>query len=147
MPGDAPAVEFVRFVSSVEGRTVSRWDAPGAYFGAKVATLEERKAGATPVIWDEERVTPLTAQFCARYERELRNALKNGDLKDRKREEYEAWLKVEEKREAEHLKRLEAAAAPAETTVEAPVETPAEPTNSTPPSEAETKPEGRKKKQ
>lgn len=125
----APVVEFTRFVSSVEGRVVSRWDAPGSVFGAKVATLEERKAGAEPIVWDPERVVPLTAAFCARFERELRNAVRNGDLRERTRADWEAWLKVEEQREAEHVAKL---AAPTAAEV-------------TPPIEAEPKP-GRKGK-
>lgn len=133
-------VEFVRFVSSVKGRLVTRWDAQGACFGARLATLEERKAGAEPISWDEACVVPLTAAFCAKYDRELRNAIRGGDLLVRSREDYDAWLKAEEAREAEHVAKLEAA----KLTDQAPVALP--PTEETPPpAEAETKPEGRKK--
>ena len=142
MPDDKPPA-FVRFVSSVEGRLVGRWDAQGASFGARVATRAEREAGAEPMQWDVECVVPLTAAFCAKYDRELRNAIRGGDLLERKRDDWEAWLKAEEAREVEHVKRLEAAKA-AEPSAEAPTE--AAPENTTPPTEAESKPEGRKKK-
>lgn len=100
MPPDAPAPQFVRFVSSVEGRIVTRWDSPGSCIGARLATAQERKDGAEPFTWDTECVVPLTAEFCARFDRELRNALRNGDLLERKREDWEGWLKAEEEREA-----------------------------------------------
>jgi len=151
MPDDQAPV-FVRFVSSVEGRLVGRWDATGACFGARVATREEREAGAEPMQWDTECVVPLTAAFCAKYDRELRNAVRGGDLLERKREDWEAWLRIEEQREAEHVKRLnEAASALAKVgdavgvmppgvpvVVEAPVE------ETTPPEAEPT--QGRKKK-
>jgi hypothetical protein len=136
MPEDA-APQFVRFVSSVEGRLVSRWDAQGSSFGARVATAAERAEGAEPIVWDTECVVPLTAPFCAKYDRELRNALKHGDLVERSRADWEAWLKAEEAREA---RPTEPAPAPAPVAEEAAAEP-----NITPPTEAESKPEGRKK--
>lgn len=148
MPEDK-APEFVRFVSSVEGRLVARWDAAGASFGARVATRAEREAGAEPMQWDVECVVPLTAAFCAKYDRELRNAIKGGDLRERKREDWEAWLKAEADREDEHMKRLAEASAeaakPAEPVVEAQVEPSDDPQTTTPPPEAEPT-AGRKKK-
>jgi len=144
MPDEAPVV-FTRFVSSVEGRLVSRWDAPGACFGARLATFEERKAGAAPFTWDTECVVPLMGAFCAKYDRELRNALRGGDLKECSREDYEQWLKTEAAREAEHVARLNAAKAEAEKpAAEASVETHVQAEDTTPPDEAE--PKGRKKK-
>lgn len=89
---------FAAYVSSVEGRLVSRWDVgPWSYFGARVASAEERARGAEPIVWEPDRVIPLTAEFCARFERELRDALANGDLKQRSAEEYAAWLEAERK--------------------------------------------------
>jgi hypothetical protein len=129
------APQFVRFVSSVEGRLVSRWDANGSSFGARVATSVERAEGAEAIVWDTACVVPLTAAFCARFDRELRNALKAGDLVERSREDWLTWLRAEEARE-------DARFAP-----ELPSESPG--TDTPPPAEAEpeTKPEGRKKKQ
>ena len=149
MPGEALLVEFTRFVSSVEGRLVARWDAPGSCFGAKQATAAERREGVEPIQWDTARVVPLTAPFAAKYDRELRNAIRGGDLVERTRADFEAWLKVEEEREAAHMKRLEAAATEA-TKATAPVaEAPAEPApaldNTPPPTEAD-KSEGKRKK-
>jgi hypothetical protein len=137
MPDEAPAIEFARYVSSVEGRLVSRWDANGSSFGARVATAAERAEGAAAIVWDTECVVPLTAAFCARYARELRNALKHGDLVQRSREDWEAWLQLEEAREAERFPPPAPAAEP---------EPEPEPEPEiTPPAEAEPKPEGRKK--
>lgn len=143
MPDDAPADPFVRFVSSVEGRLVARWDAQGSSFGARVSTRAEREAGAEHIYWDTDCVVPLTAPFCAKYDRELRNAIRGGDLRERSREDWLAWLKLEEQRESERVKALEGAQTP-EVAVESPVEAPTE--EATPPPEAESKPEGRKKK-
>jgi hypothetical protein len=155
MPDDAPQIEFSRFVSSVQGRLVARWDANGSSFGARVATAVERGEGAEPIVWDTECVVPLTAAFCARYDRELRNALKHGDLVVRSREDWLAWLQLEEQRELERLK--EGAALPEGETREG-VELPADgaertvdlgggETVTTAVAVTETKPEGRKKKQ
>lgn len=137
MPDEvAAAPEFSRFVSSVKGRLVSRWDAPNSSFGARVATAEERAAGGESIVWDEECVVPLLASFCDRFDRELRNALRNGDLKERKREDYDAWLKRAEERETAHQKSLDDAKAE-----KGAAPTPAE----TPPPEEAGKPTTRKK--
>lgn len=98
--------KFVRYVSSVKGRLVSRWDSLSTHIGARVTTPEQRSAGAEPVLWDEELVLPLTEQFCARFNKELRQAIRNGDLKERSEQDYTAWLKLAEKREAEHVELL-----------------------------------------
>jgi hypothetical protein len=147
MPEEAAAPQFVRYVSCVKGRLVSRWDAPSACFGARVSTFPEREAGAESIVWDEDCVIPLTAQFCARFDRELRNAVRNGDLRERKAEDHAAWLKLEETRENERFAKAEAAAKEAtEPTVEAPAQgAPTEPT--TPPGEAEATPKAGRKKQ
>jgi hypothetical protein len=142
MPEDAAAPLFVRFVSSVEGRLVSRWDANGSSFGARVATAVERADGAEAIVWDTECVVPLTAAFCARYDRELGNALKHGDLVERTREEWEAWLKAEEAREAARV--APPPSPPPATDEPPPAEAPAP--EVTPAAEAEPKPD-RKKKQ
>lgn len=102
-------VEFVRFVRSVEGRLVTRWDAPPACIGARIASAEERKAGAPPIVWDTQVVVPLTAQFCARYDRELRQAIVGGDLVECSRDDWGAWLKLEKQREADRVASVVAA--------------------------------------
>lgn len=141
MPEDAAPL-FVRFVSSVEGRLVSRWDANGSSFGARVATAVERAEGAEPIVWDTECVVPLTAAFCARFDRELRNALKAGDLRERTREDWQAWLTADEAREAARVAPPPSAApAPEEP---APAEEPAP--EVTPAAEAEPKPDRKKNK-
>jgi len=98
MPEDAP--QFALYVSCVKGRLVSRWDAPSSSFGARIATPEERAAGSEPIVWDEECVVPLLPTFAARFDRELRNAFRNGDLRKRTEADYAAWLVAAEKREA-----------------------------------------------
>lgn len=113
-----PGPEFVRFVSPVKGRLVSRWDAPGTLIGARLTTAAERATGAEPIIWDEELVLPLTDAFCRRFDKELRRALANGDLKKRKREDYESWLKAEAKREADRAVARRAAEKPAKAPAE-----------------------------
>lgn len=154
MPEEAQGPVFVRFVSSVKGRLVARWDTPNASFGARVVTGEERKAGGEPIVWDEACVIPLTAAFCDRFVRELSGALRDGDLQQRTAEDYAAWLEAETKREADRDAELKAAtekaaeqpAPPAETTTEASGTT--EPTEPTPPpDEASSPPKGRKKQQ
>jgi hypothetical protein len=145
MPDDAPSVEFTRFVSSVKGRLVARWDTSGSCFGARVLTREERKTAPESIVWDEACVVPLTAQFCAKYDRELRNAIRNGDLLERKREEWEAWLKAEEVREAERAEEAKALNAKVEDAKAEAAKAPNPPPETTPPDEAEAKPQGRKK--
>ena len=98
------APQFVRFVSSVPGRLVTRWDNPATPIGARVSTAEERTAGAEPIVWDEERVTPFTADFAARFDRELRGAFARGDLVERQRADWEAWTELEQKREADRAR-------------------------------------------
>lgn len=119
------APKFALFVSSVEGRLVSRWDAPSSSFGARVATAEERKAGSEPIVWDPACVVPLTEQFAAKCDRELRNAFKNGDLKKRTEADWRAWLELDEKRETERVAALEKAEAEAKVAAQA-AEQPAE---------------------
>jgi hypothetical protein len=145
MPDEAPAIEFARYVSSVEGRLVSRWDANGSSFGARVATAAERAEGAEAIVWDTECVVPLTAAFCARYDRELRNALKHRDLVERTREDWLAWLQLEEAREAERFPPPAPAPEPAPEPEPEPEPAPEPEPEITPPAEAEPKPEGRKK--
>lgn len=56
------------------------------YFGAtKVPDL-----GFT---WDTERVYPLTALTCAQFANDLNQAVRDGDLKERTREEFAAYAK------------------------------------------------------
>lgn len=117
-------VQFVRFVQPVKGRLVSRWDAPESYIGARFTSEAERAAGAEAVEWNEALVLPLTREFCDRYLRELRKALKNGDLKEVDEAAYRAWLAVEGEREAAKVKALEEAAAKSS---EAPTEPPPPP--------------------
>lgn len=85
---------------------MSRWDSAEALIGARLATREERKAGAPGVIWDTQRIVPLTAEFCRKYHRELTRALALGDLKERTAEDYAAYTASRE--EAKKKRREEA---------------------------------------
>lgn len=93
--------QFVRFVRAVEGRLVSRWDVgPTHYFGARLGTPAERADGKS-IIWNTEQVIPLTAEFVARFPRELAKAIRHGDLEEVKADAYAAWIEHEEKQDAE----------------------------------------------
>jgi hypothetical protein len=108
------SLTFAKYVSAVEGRLVSRWDAgPHSYIGARVTSMAERATGAEPIVWDTAVVLPLTAEFCQRFERELRDAIRNGDLIERSAAEYQGWLQVEKKRDEEQAAAAQKAAEPA----------------------------------
>lgn len=96
-----PVPEFVRFVSAVEGRLVTRWDTLTSYIGARKTNADERAGGAPAIEWDLEQVVPLTRDFCARFDKELRSAFRHGDLRDRSEKDYESYIAAVEKREAE----------------------------------------------
>jgi hypothetical protein len=89
---DAP--KFEMFVRSVNGHAVAR---PGTreYLGAtrRVLTKEQIASGESPFEWDD-RVIPLTAEFCRRYARELREWLSNGELVKVSRAEWDAQANV-----------------------------------------------------
>jgi hypothetical protein len=147
------APQFVKFVRSVEGRLVGRWDAgPYHYFGARLGSNEER-AEDKPIIWDTQQVIPLTQEFVIRFGRELGRALRHGDLKVASEAEYTAWLAVDERREAAADAKRKAtapaeaaaepvvAAAPPEAAASAPPDQPPDPPTAP---DAEPKPEKRK---
>lgn len=92
---------FVRFVSAAPGRLVSRCDAPQSYIGARRASEEEIRATGERIIWIDGQVLPLTAEYCARFDRELRHQISNGDLVVRTQADHEAWLEIERKRDEE----------------------------------------------
>lgn len=106
--------DLVFFVSPVAGRLVSRPGAPHAYVGARITTQEERADGAEPFVWDPETVVPFSAPEFQRYERELRAAVRRGDLLERTPEDFAAWGKAQEQREAKREAELAKAAKAAE---------------------------------
>lgn len=87
--------KFVKFVSAVEGRLATRWGGLGSYFGATVATPDQVAQGAAPITWDTKRIYGLTSDYCVRYSRELDQAMRDGDLVERKVAEFEAQAKAE----------------------------------------------------
>ena len=113
-------IVFARYVSSVPERLVTRWDNPLLYLGARRANAEELKAGSDPILWEPERVIPLTQDFCIKFSRELRKAIQAGDLIERTQKDFENWTRleerIEEQREAERQQQAQAAAQAAEAT-------------------------------
>jgi hypothetical protein len=55
---------------------------------------EQRDAGECPFDWGSD-VVPLTQDFCARFAKELSDALRNKELLPAKREEWEAQAKTQ----------------------------------------------------
>jgi hypothetical protein len=100
--------KFAVYVRAVEGRLVGRWGSKHEYFGARrtAATLQERRAGKAMAVWDTQRVIPLTADYCRRFRKELRKALRNGDLLECKVGDYSAWLRIQAEREKKHTEKL-----------------------------------------
>jgi hypothetical protein len=96
MASQAP--QFAAFVSSVEGRLMHRWDAPQIPIGARVIPEREREADGPAVEWDTQKIIPLTVEFVRRFGLELREAIRNGDLRQRTAEEYARQLKSSEPR-------------------------------------------------
>jgi hypothetical protein len=108
------ALPFALYVSAIAGQLVPRPGSDGRdYFGARVTSPEDRLKGAEAVVWDEDRVIPITPEVAASNIREFGRWFANGSLKKRTAEDYTAWLKLEEKREAEHDAKLKIAAAAA----------------------------------
>jgi hypothetical protein len=114
----ADAPKFALYVSSVEGRLASRPGSPHDYIGAAIPTPEERKAGKRECTWTPDVVVPVLEDDFRRYEREWRTLVRDGDLKERTAEDFAAYQTKAAEAEAEHVKRLEAAAAPPKTEAE-----------------------------
>lgn len=81
----ADAPKFQRFVRSVEGRAV-------AIYGSGTTQLFGAVRDGTTIVWDTERVFPLTETWCAKYAKELRIHLAEGDLVEATREQYDAYM-------------------------------------------------------
>lgn len=81
--------KFTRFVRSVEGRAVARFDS-----GSRNRACE--LIGATrmgrEIVWDTNKIVPLTEEYCRRYVRELNTAIRRGDLIESTLAEYEDQL-------------------------------------------------------
>ncbi len=87
----AQVPEFALYVSSVEGRLVTRYGTarPGApsYIGARRAPKDP-----TEIVWETDVVVALTAAEISRSARESERALAAKSLRRRTREEYLAQL-------------------------------------------------------
>lgn len=133
------ALKFAFYVSAVAGHLVPRPNSNGReYFGAVVSSTDQQAAGAEPVIWDEERVIPILPEQASTFVREFARWFQNGALKKRTAKDFDAWIKVEEKREEvreAEIKKVkdeaEAAANPAVDAKAAAPQTPAKATEGT----------------
>lgn len=78
--------KFTRFVRSVEGRAVARFDSGSPNRACELvgATRTGRE-----IVWDTDKIVPLTEGYCDRYVRELNKAVRCGDLIETTREAYE----------------------------------------------------------
>lgn len=85
----ADAPRFQRFFRSVEGRAVARF---GSGSRTRACELIGAVRDGTSIVWDTERVTPLPADYCRRYVRELSRAVQRGDLIEVSREAYERYI-------------------------------------------------------
>lgn len=85
----ADAPKFARFFKSVEGRAVARYDS-----GSSTRACEFIGAvrDGRNIVWDTDKITPLTEDYCRRYVRELNQAVRRGELVEVTRAEYEASI-------------------------------------------------------
>jgi Zn-dependent peptidase ImmA (M78 family) len=92
------APKFALYVRSVEGKAVARYGTREMVGAVRVEP--------TKIVWDTEAVIPLSEEYVATYQRELRRHLTRGELKRATEAEYQAYLKAKEakaKKEAEAL--------------------------------------------
>jgi len=99
---------FVKFVSGVKGRLVSRYGSARAKLGPSIiGGVKEPMAlpdhgkptsflarGAAPVSIDESIIVALTEDEWNAYRREYTRALRDGSLRERSEEDYWAWVKA-----------------------------------------------------
>lgn len=102
-----PAI--AKYVKAVEGRLVPRWGT-STFFGARVTSKEERAKGAPPIEWNTERVYAITETFEIAHPRELRQAIKNGDLALTDEASFSAWKRKQGEQEEAAAKAAEEAA-------------------------------------
>lgn len=104
----ADSPKFALYVSSVEGRLVSRPGSPHSYIGASVRSPEEIKAGQTEPSWTPDVIVPVLETEYLRFVREWDALVRDGDLVARKAEEFasyqQAQAKAEKARDAELAK-------------------------------------------
>lgn len=86
------APQFARFVSSVEGHMVTRYGTTQLIGCVRNAAPkpEDDAAEWKPVSWNTREIVPLTMREAERYTKEYDKAIRNGALKERKREEWSA---------------------------------------------------------
>lgn len=106
-----PKTPFALFVSSVEGRAVSRF---GTATGRQANELiGARRSSEGPIVWDTEAITALSAREAEAFSKEYRDAIAEGSLVKRTEEAYLAWVAAQHARAAKaEEKAAEPAAAP-----------------------------------
>lgn len=83
----ADAPKFTRFFRSVEGRAVARFDSGSRN---RACELIGAVRDGNSIVWDTNKVTPLTEEYCRRYVRELNQAVRYGDLQEVTEADYAA---------------------------------------------------------
>lgn len=83
--------KFALYVSSVEGRLVSRPGSPHTYVGARVRSPEEIQAGETEPVFFPEQIVPVQAAEYRRFLREWDKLVRNGDLVARTEADFAAY--------------------------------------------------------
>jgi hypothetical protein len=73
------AVEFVAYVRSVEGFAVPRYGTQELIGATRVAP-KHRTGTVGSIVWDTERIVPLTAEYMRKYAKEMRGHLRNKEL-------------------------------------------------------------------
>lgn len=82
------------FVRSVVGSAVPRYDT-----GSRTTAMQligATRISPTEIEWDTKKVTPLTAEYCAAFSKELRRHLKAEELVEATEEEFNAWVSAQE---------------------------------------------------
>ena len=117
-PTPPPSVAFVRFVSCVKDKPVTRFQlgaraAPraGNFFGAR------REGGA--LVYDEEAVFGITAEEWSSFGREYTRAINDRHLRERDRKEYDAYRAAQADRAKQAAAQAERDAAEAQAKADA----------------------------
>lgn len=101
-----------KFVRSVRGRTVFRYGTRELIGATRVARKTKEQPGDPSIVW-HDRIVLLPAEWCHRYRKELGQHLRNGDLIECKREDWERQQR-EAERKAAQISKGETASTPAE---------------------------------
>lgn len=113
-----PELTFALFVSSVEGRTVSRFGTATARQANEL--IGARRSPGGPIVWDPEEVVALPVREVEAFAKEYRDAIAEGSLRKRIEADYLAWIAAQTKRGEEADAKAKADAQPETKPAEAP---------------------------